>query len=96
MSVTIKTADPGMALAISEGANAVQLRQARTEITRLQAIDGVRRNGDDRRWERTRRRLARKYRVAPVGPVRGAILGVWAMAWYGLVCMSERLSSGRV
>ena len=96
MSVTIKTADPRVAGAITEGVSTVQLRAVQQEYHRLQALDGVRRNGDAIRWERTRRRLARKYQVRPMGRLRGAVLGAWALAWYGLVRISERLSSGRV
>ena len=80
-NIEIKTADPRFAMGIAEGANAVELRMVRAEYAKLQAKDGVRREGDDRRWERTRRRLARKYSIKPVGRARGAILGGWALFW---------------
>lgn len=73
--------DPRMGAAIAEGAATVELRAVKAEYARLQAVDAVRREGDDRRWERTRRRLARKYSTKPVGRARGAILGVWALLW---------------
>ena len=80
-SIEIKTADPRFAIGLSEGANAVALRAVEAENRRLKAVDGVRREADDRRWERTRRRLARKYTVKPVGRARGAILGAWGLLW---------------
>ena len=79
--MTIKTADPRVAGAITEGVSTVQLRAVQQEYHRLQALDGVRRNGDAIRWERTRRRLARKYTTRPIGRLRGAILGVWGLLW---------------
>ena len=86
-NVTIK-GDPRMGAAIAEGAATVELRAVKAEYARLQAMDAVRREGDDRRWERTRRRLARKYSTKPVGRARGAILGVWACVWLALVSFS--------
>ena len=80
-NITIKTNSTGMALGLTEGAATVELRTVKAEYARLQAVDAVRREGDDRRWERTRRRLARKYSTKPVGRARGAILGVWALLW---------------
>lgn len=79
-NVTIK-GDPKMGAAIAEGAATVELRTVKAEYARLQAVDAVRREGDDRRWERTKRRLARKYSTKPVGRARGAILGVWGLLW---------------
>ena len=80
-SIEIKTSDPRMAAGIAEGAATVALRTVEAENRQLKAVDGVRREADARRWERTRRRLARKYTVKPVGRARGAILGVWGLLW---------------
>lgn len=80
-NITIKTNSPGMALGLTEGVNAVELRMVKREFAKLQARDGVRAEADKRRWERTRRRLAKKYTTKPVGRLRGAILGVWGMLW---------------
>ena len=80
-NITIKTADPQIAEAITEGAAAVELRAVKAEYAKLQAKDAVRSEADKRRWERTRRRLARKYTTRPVGRLRGAILGVWGLLW---------------
>lgn len=80
-NITIKTNSPGMALGLTEGAATVELRAVREELGKLQARDGVRAEADKRRWERTRRRLARKYTTRPVGRLRGAILGVWGLLW---------------
>ena len=87
--ITIKTADPRMAAGIAEGAATVALREVEAENRQLRAIEGVRREADARRWERTRRRLARKYSVKPVGRARGAILGVWGLVWLGIVDWME-------
>lgn len=87
-NIEIRTNDPRMALGITEGAATVELRAMKAEYARLQAVNAVRREGDDRRWQRTRRRLARKYATKPVGRARGAILGVWGLLWleiYGWV-----------
>lgn len=80
-NITIKTADTQIAEAITEGAAAVELRAVKAEYAKLQAKDAVRSEADKRRWERTRRRLARKYTTRPVGRLRGAILGVWGLLW---------------
>ena len=80
-SIEIKTSDPRMAAGIAEGANAIALRTVEAEYRHLRAVDGVRRQADDKRWQRTRKRLARKYHVEPVGRVHGAILGAWGFLW---------------
>lgn len=79
-TVTIK-GDPTMGAAIAEGAATVELRTVKAEYAKLQAKDAVRSEADKKRWERTKRRLARKYSTKPVGRVRGAILGVWGLLW---------------
>ena len=84
-NVTIKTADPQIAGAIAEGAAVVELREVREELGKLQAREGVRTEAANRRWERTKRRLARKYSTEPVGRLHGAILGVWALLWLSVV-----------
>ena len=92
-TVEIKTSDPRFRLGLSEGANATALRAVEAENRQLKARDGVRRRADDRRWERTQRRLARKYTVKPVGRVRGAIMGVWGLLWLGVDEAYKRLSA---
>ena len=77
--VTIKCGDPNVAEALAEGVNAVQLREVQAENARLSAVCGVRSRGDDRRWERQKRRLARKYTVKPDGRVKGALMGVYGL-----------------
>ena len=92
-ALVIRTAgDAQIAHAVAEGMNAVELQRVRRECARLQAQVGVRRYCEDKRWRQTRRRLARKYAVKPVGPVRGAILGVWGGLWLALDNMYRRLS----
>lgn len=91
-NITIK-GDPKFGAAIAEGAATVELRAVKAEYARLQAVDAIRREGDDRRWERTRRRLARKYSTKPVGRVRGAFLGVWGLLWYGIYAAYDYLSA---
>ena len=89
MGVTIKTADPHMAAGIAEGAATVALRTMEKENRQLKAREGVRRQGDAKRWQRTQRRLARKYTVKPVGKARGAVLGAWALVWTVLLRMTD-------
>ena len=76
MSVTIKTADPEMALAISEGANAVALQRVSAEYAHLQAVNGVRVYGDSVRWEDVRGALAVKYSIRRHGRLYGAVWGL--------------------
>ena len=83
-NIEIRTSDPRMAAGIAEGANAVALQALRSEYDKLRAVNGVRRQADEKRWKRTQRRLARKYSVKPVGRVEGAILGAWALLWLGI------------
>ena len=83
MNAIIK-GDPSWGAAIADGVNAVQLRAVQAELNKLQAREGVRTEADKKRWERTRRRLARKYTVKPVGRARGAVLGAWALLWTGI------------
>lgn len=79
--ITIKTADPHMAAGIAEGAATVALRTMERENRQLKAREGVRARADEKRWNKTRRKLARKYTVKPAGRARGAILLVWALSW---------------
>lgn len=83
-NITIKTNSPGMALGLTEGAATVELRAVKAENEKLHAKDGVRAIADEKRWQRTRKRLARKYYTPPMNPVRGAILAAWAMLWLGI------------
>lgn len=83
-NVQIKTNDPRMALAISEGINAVELKTVKAECARLKAVNGVRAVCDDKRWNKTRKKLARKYSTKPVGRVRGAFLGVYGLFLLGV------------
>ena len=89
MGVTIKTADPHMAAGIAEGAATVALRTMERENRQLKAREGVRARADEKRWQRTKKRLARKYTVKPLGRARGAILGVWALVWTVLLGMTD-------
>jgi hypothetical protein len=70
-----------MGAAIAEGANAVALREVKAENDHLKAVNGVRALADEKRWNKTRKKLARKYTVKPAGRARGAILLVWALSW---------------
>ena len=89
MGVTIKTADPHMAAGIAEGAATVALRTMERENRQLKAREGVRARADEKRWQRTQKRLARKYTVKPVGKARGAVLGAWALVWTVLLGMTD-------
>ena len=86
-NVKITTNDPRFAAGLEEGVNTVELQRVSAENERLKAREGVRREADDKRWIKTKRRLARKYSVKPVGRARGAILGAWGLLWteiYGI------------
>ena len=87
-TITIK-GDPRMGAAIAEGAAVVELREVREELGRVKAREGVRAEAENRRWERTKRRLARKYSTEPMGRLYGAILVGWACVWLALVSFSE-------
>ena len=63
--------------AISGGIVSAELERVQAENRHLNAVVGVRREMDAKRWKRTKRRLARKYRIKPVGRLEGAILAVW-------------------
>ena len=89
--VEIKTSDPRFAVGLSEGANAIALRAVEAENERLKAREAVRREADEKRWNRTRQELARQYSTKPVGRVRGAFLVAWAMVWWCVYSMGERL-----
>jgi hypothetical protein len=92
-NIEIKSEDPRVAAAIAEGVNAVELRAVKAENAKLKAKEGVRVEAGKRRWERTQRRLARKYTIRPVGRVHGAILGAWALLWYGVDVAYKKLSA---
>lgn len=83
-NITIKTADPHLAGAIAEGANAVELREMREELGKLIAREGVRTEAANKRWRSVQRRLARKYSTKPIGRLHGAILGLWGLLWLGV------------
>lgn len=95
-NITIKTNSPQIAGAIAEGAATVELRTMREELGKLQAREGVRAEAANRRWERTKRRLARKYATRPVGRLEGAVLGVWGLLWYGINKAYDRVNGGGV
>lgn len=80
-TIHIKANDAQTALAIAEGANAVELRTVKAECARLRAVNGVRAYGDGVRLETACKALAIKYSTKPVGRLRGAILGGWALLW---------------
>lgn len=92
-NITIKTNSPGMALGLTEGAATVELRAVKAENEKLHAKDAVRAIADEKRWQRTRKRLARKYYTPPMNPVREAILTAWAMLWLGIFNAYDRLSA---
>ena len=91
-NIIIKADDPRIAEAISEGANAVELRTVKAECARLNALNGVRSYGDSVRWQTVSDALAVKYATKPMGRLHGAILCGWACLWLALVSMSEYLT----
>ena len=91
-NIIIKADDPKVALAISEGANAVELRTVKAECARLNALNGVRSYGDSVRWQTVSDALAVKYATKPMGRLHWAILTAWACIWYGLYTLAEYLT----
>lgn len=91
-NIIIKADDPRIAEAISEGANAVELRTVKAECARLNALNGVRSYGDSVRWQTVADALAVKYATKPMGRLHGAILTAWACIWYGLYTLAEYLT----
>lgn len=88
-ALVIRTAgDPAIAGAIVAGMDrASEYKALRDELVRLRKVEaraGVRDYGDQKRWERTKRRLARKYYVRPMGRIEGAVLGAWAGLWMAI------------
>lgn len=91
-AIVVKTyGDQQIAGAIVDGMNrvpainAAELETVKAECARLQAVNGVRAVGDQKRWNKTRKKLTRKYSVKPVGRLYGAILGAWALLWVSLL-----------
>lgn len=90
-TIKIATNDPRTALAISEGANAVELKAVKARYAKLEALNGVRAYGDSVRFESVSKALAIKYSSKPVGRLRSAFLGVWALLWLGVLGWYEYL-----
>ena len=80
-TIQIKSNDPRTALAIADGANAVELKAVKARYAKLEALNGVRAYGDSKRFVSVSKAWAIKYSTKPVGRARGAILGVWALFW---------------
>jgi hypothetical protein len=91
-NIIIKADDPRIAEAISEGANAVELRTVKAECARLNALNGVRSYGDSVRYETACKALAVKYANKPMGWLHEVILTAWACIWYGLYTLVEYLT----
>lgn len=91
-NIIIKADDPNVALAISEGANAVELRTVKAECARLNALNGVRSYGDSVRYETACKALAVKYSTPAHGRLYEAVLTAWACIWYGLYTLAEYLT----
>lgn len=101
-NVEIKTSDPALAAGIAEGVNAVALRdlqerygKLKERCDKLQARYGVRLYGDDRRWARTKRKLARKYKVKPVGRVKAVWLGLVGLGVIGFEKLDGYVMRGK-
>ena len=61
--------------------NCEELEAVRAENKQLKARDGVRQDGDDKRWEATQAKLAAAYTVRRHGRVYQKLLVAWAMLW---------------
>ena len=83
--------NPEIAGAIADGMREAEMKLMRTQYARLEAVNGVRCEADDRRWEKTKKRLAKKYRVEKPGRAYEIVVGAWAMLWYGIYSMFDYL-----
>lgn len=70
-----------------------EMNALRAERDRLAAQRTIRNFGDDKRWRRTKRRLARKYRVKRHGKAYWAMMRVYALLCYGVDMAHKRLSA---
>lgn len=92
--------DPAMVGAIMDGMtqkmiplDAGELTAVKAELGRLQVRHGLMVYGNERRFKAAARRKAIKYRVKPVGPVKGAILGLWGLVWLGIARGWDRMTA---
>lgn len=65
----------------------------REENRRLEAQNGVRKNGDDNRWPKTQAKLAHTYHIRRHGLVYKTILCAWALMWFQIGRAYEYLSA---
>lgn len=72
-----------------------ELAEIKAEKARQDAREGVREYAESVAWQEEREELAVKYAVRTPGPVRGALLTVWAMLWLGLYNLADYLSTYR-
>lgn len=100
-ALVIKTiGDPQIAGAIVEGMtrrviplDQTELIAVKMEVAKLRAESELRAYGDSRRFERTKRELARKYSTKPQNRVTAAILVIWATLWLGIYTAYDYLSA---
>lgn len=62
-----------------------EMEAVRAENKRLSAINGVRAEGDEKRWPEIQADMARVYAVKRHGRVYEAVLLAWAMLWLEIV-----------
>ena len=79
--------------AIREGITSAELDMVRAENRRLNAINGVRAEGDEKRWPEIQADLARTYTVKRHGVVYRTLLLAWAMLWLEIMGAYEYLSA---
>lgn len=65
--------------------NSEEVAAMRAENEQLKARDGVRRDGDDKRWLETQARLAAAYGVRRHGHLYQRLLVGWAMLWVDIL-----------
>ena len=84
---------PAMGCALGSALTTKELELMKAENKRLDALNGVRAYGDEKRWQDVSGALARKYSSKPAGRLYGAVLGLWALLWTVIFGWYAKLSA---
>ena len=85
--------NPAMGCALGSALTTKELELVKAENKRLDALNGVRAYGDEKRWQDVRNELATKYTTRPANKLSGAILGLWALLWTVIFGWYAKLSA---
>lgn len=78
---------------VENSMNNKELAVVRAECAQLRDREGVRRYGDDKRWAEIKADLAATYYIKPHGVVYEKLLVAWAMLWFRIGQVYQRLSA---